>query len=239
MFVDCHGKELHFAHGRVIRFTVHGLTQRKFREVSQSCRNYAKLTLVMLVGAGVHDFDFMTSTLHSAKKQQQLEEGRMRNGSPGTAVTSSMALASEAGNGKAESDLPNGAAQPGRAVSNGSVSSSSSPLGVATEVNGRAEAPNGAAQPVDTGPPSGKTRDSSWLELEVCRDFQRQSCPRIHDCRFAHPQPPVVSKEGKVTCCYDFLKVDHPRAQVHPRVCCKNEVEGGSGWVGGWCSGRF
>ena len=130
----------------------------------------------------------------------------MRNGSPGMAVTSSMAFASEAGNGKAESDLPNGAAQPGRAVSTGSVSSS---LGVATEANGRAEAPNGAAKPVDTGPPGGKTRDSSWLELEVCRDFQRQSCPRIHDCRFAHPQPPVVSKEGKVTCCYDFLKVDH------------------------------
>lgn len=147
----------------------------------------------------------------------------MRNGSPGMAVTSSMAFASEAGSGKAESDLPNGAAQPGRAVSTGSVSSS---LGVATETNGRAEAPNGAAQPVDTGPPGGKTRDSSWLELEVCRDFQRHSCPRIHDCRFAHPQPPVVSKEGKVTCCYDFLKVDHPLASTCVHVCASISAVG-------------
>lgn len=50
-------------------------------------------------------------------------------------------------------------------------------------------------------------RDSSWLELEVCRDFQRLVCPRsAEECRFAHPESGVV-KDGKVTCCYDFLKV--------------------------------
>ena len=66
---------------------------------------------------------------------------------------------------------------------------------------------NGVAQSVAAG--QGKmSRDSSWLELEICRDFQRNCCPRSsEECRFAHPQPPVVVKEGKVTCCYDFLKV--------------------------------
>lgn len=65
--------------------------------------------------------------------------------------------------------------------------------------------------PTSPSQPERPARDSSWLELEVCRDFQRQSCPRNADtCRFAHPQD--NPSRPKVTCCYDFLKVGNPRA---------------------------
>ena len=134
----------------------------------------------------------------------------MRHAIPGTAVTteSLMASTSEA-HGKAERDLPNAA---GHSVSAVPTETSTAPT---SETNGQAESelPNGAAQPVRAASaagagPNGKMRDSSWLELEICRDFLRQSCPRVsQECRFAHPQPPVVTKDGKVTCCYDFLKV--------------------------------
>ena len=56
-------------------------------------------------------------------------------------------------------------------------------------------------------------RDSSWLELDICRDFQKEgSCSRSDQCRFAHPEPNVVNRDGKVTCCYDFLKVSVPHS---------------------------
>ena len=50
-------------------------------------------------------------------------------------------------------------------------------------------------------------RDSSWLELEVCREYNRGSCTRA-DCRFIHPGGSVIVKDGKVTCCFDYLKVE-------------------------------
>lgn len=50
-------------------------------------------------------------------------------------------------------------------------------------------------------------RDSTWLQIEVCRDYRRDTCPRGDDCRFAHPEAKVMGKDSKVTCCYDFLKV--------------------------------
>ena len=51
-------------------------------------------------------------------------------------------------------------------------------------------------------------RDSSWLELEVCREFVRGDCSRTaEDCRYAHPTGSVIVKDGKVTCCFDYLKV--------------------------------
>lgn len=53
-----------------------------------------------------------------------------------------------------------------------------------------------------------KHRDSTWLELEVCREFSRGNCSRsAEECRYAHPIGSVVVKEGKVTCCFDYLKV--------------------------------
>lgn len=52
-------------------------------------------------------------------------------------------------------------------------------------------------------------RDSSWLELEACREHLRQACPRqAEECRYAHPEPRIYVKDGRVTCCYDFLKVN-------------------------------
>lgn len=55
-----------------------------------------------------------------------------------------------------------------------------------------------------------RERDSSWLELEVCREHLRQTCPRqAEECRYAHPEPRIYVKDGRVTCCYDFLKVRH------------------------------
>ena len=58
----------------------------------------------------------------------------------------------------------------------------------------------------------GKARDSSWLQVEVCRDFQRKSCFKGPDrpmCRFAHPEEAILVKDGRVICCYDFLKVTY------------------------------
>ena len=58
-----------------------------------------------------------------------------------------------------------------------------------------------------TPAPSRSTRDSAWLQVEVCRDFRRDTCPRGQVCRFAHPEAKINGKDGKVTCCYHFLKV--------------------------------
>lgn len=51
-------------------------------------------------------------------------------------------------------------------------------------------------------------RDSTWLELEVCREYLRGDCSRsAEECRFAHPTGSVIVKDGRVTCCFDNLKV--------------------------------
>ena len=51
-------------------------------------------------------------------------------------------------------------------------------------------------------------KDTRWLTLEVCREFQRNKCNRTEtDCKFAHPQPHVEIVNGKVIACYDSLKV--------------------------------
>lgn len=88
---------------------------------------------------------------------------------------------------------------------------------------------NGLA--LEASPPAAKpARDSSWLELTVCRDFSRgqQGCPKLaEECRFAHPDPSIVVKDGVVTCCYDFLKdrcqrhsckYFHPPAHIKQRL---------------------
>ena len=89
------------------------------------------------------------------------------------------------------------------------VSHSNSPSSPAlpTEVeNGAAVAQNSAEAATTTVPR--RERDSSWLELETCREHLQQTCPRQADeCRYAHPDPGIYVKEGRVTCCYDFLKV--------------------------------
>lgn len=51
-------------------------------------------------------------------------------------------------------------------------------------------------------------KDTRWLTLEVCREFQRNKCNRNEtECKFAHPPPHVEIINGKVIACYDSLKV--------------------------------
>lgn len=50
-------------------------------------------------------------------------------------------------------------------------------------------------------------KDSRWLQLEVCREFQRNKCTRPDtECKFAHPPPNVEVQNGRVTACYDSIK---------------------------------
>ena len=51
-------------------------------------------------------------------------------------------------------------------------------------------------------------KDTRWLTLEVCREFQRNKCNRTEtECKFAHPPAHVEIINGKVIACYDSLKV--------------------------------
>ena len=51
-------------------------------------------------------------------------------------------------------------------------------------------------------------KDSRWLQLEVCREFQRGKCTRPDsECKYAHPPPNVEVTNGRVTACYDSIKV--------------------------------
>ncbi|XP_053971145.1 protein muscleblind isoform X12 [Hylaeus volcanicus] len=51
-------------------------------------------------------------------------------------------------------------------------------------------------------------KDSRWLQLEVCREFQRNKCTRPDtECKFAHPPANVEVQSGRVTACYDSIKV--------------------------------
>lgn len=51
-------------------------------------------------------------------------------------------------------------------------------------------------------------KDSRWLTLEVCREFQRNKCTRSEtECKFAHPPPHVEVQNGRVTACFDSIKV--------------------------------
>lgn len=52
-------------------------------------------------------------------------------------------------------------------------------------------------------------KDSRWLQLEVCREFQRNKCSRPDtECKFAHPPANVEVQNGRVTACYDSIKVN-------------------------------
>lgn len=55
---------------------------------------------------------------------------------------------------------------------------------------------------------SGGSKDSRWLTLEVCREFARSKCSRTdEECKYAHPPPHVEIQNGRVTCCFDSIKV--------------------------------
>ncbi|KAF6026998.1 hypothetical protein EB796_014681 [Bugula neritina] len=52
------------------------------------------------------------------------------------------------------------------------------------------------------------SKDSRWLTLEVCREFQRNRCTRTEEeCKFAHPPPHVDQQNGRVMCCFDSIKM--------------------------------
>uniref|UniRef100_A0A3P9N2U8 Muscleblind like splicing regulator 1 n=1 Tax=Poecilia reticulata TaxID=8081 RepID=A0A3P9N2U8_POERE len=51
-------------------------------------------------------------------------------------------------------------------------------------------------------------RDTKWLTLEVCREFQRGTCSRPdNECKFAHPAKSCQVENGRVIACFDSLKV--------------------------------
>ncbi|XP_074600023.1 splicing regulator muscleblind isoform X2 [Brevipalpus obovatus] len=50
-------------------------------------------------------------------------------------------------------------------------------------------------------------KDSRWLQLEVCREYQRNKCTRSDtECKFAHPPAGVDIQNGRVVACYDSIK---------------------------------
>uniref|UniRef100_A0A8C9WYE4 Muscleblind like splicing regulator 2 n=1 Tax=Sander lucioperca TaxID=283035 RepID=A0A8C9WYE4_SANLU len=73
-------------------------------------------------------------------------------------------------------------------------------------------------------------RDTKWLTLEVCREFQRGNCARGEtDCRFAHPSdsPMIDTTDNTVTVCMDYIKSRcsrekckyfHPPAQLQAKI---------------------
>ncbi|VDO96036.1 unnamed protein product, partial [Schistosoma margrebowiei] len=67
-----------------------------------------------------------------------------------------------------------------------------------------------AAAAASAGLPS-NIKDSRWLTLEVCRQYQRNQCSRDeNECKFAHPPTHVDVQSGRVICCYDSIKVSCP-----------------------------
>uniref|UniRef100_A0A0K0F337 Muscleblind-like protein n=1 Tax=Strongyloides venezuelensis TaxID=75913 RepID=A0A0K0F337_STRVS len=73
-------------------------------------------------------------------------------------------------------------------------------------------------------------KDSRWLQLEVCREFQRGQCSRSDlECKFAHPPPHVDIQNGRVTACYDSIKGrctrENPKCKyLHPPHHLKDQL---------------
>ncbi|KAK3920992.1 Protein muscleblind [Frankliniella fusca] len=65
-------------------------------------------------------------------------------------------------------------------------------------------------------------KDSRWLQLEVCREFQRNKCSRPDtECKFAHPPANVEVQNGRVTACYDSIKALNSNAFKALSHCSK------------------
>lgn len=59
-------------------------------------------------------------------------------------------------------------------------------------------------------------RDTKWLTLEVCREFQRGTCSRSDaECKFAHPSRSCHVENGRVIACFDSLKVTSQTDATH------------------------
>ncbi|XP_049728143.1 muscleblind-like protein 3 isoform X4 [Elephas maximus indicus] len=72
-------------------------------------------------------------------------------------------------------------------------------------------------------------RDTKWLTLEVCREFQRGTCSRADaDCKFAHPPRVCHVENGRVVACFDSLKGRCTRENckyLHPPAHLKTQLE--------------
>lgn len=63
-------------------------------------------------------------------------------------------------------------------------------------------------------------RDTKWLTLEVCREFQRGTCSRSdQECKFAHPAKSCQVDNGRVIACFDSLKVRKGASKDEQHVC--------------------
>ncbi|KAJ8410710.1 hypothetical protein AAFF_G00186670 [Aldrovandia affinis] len=81
------------------------------------------------------------------------------------------------------------------------------------------------AMAVNVGP----IRDTKWLTLEVCREFQRGTCSRPDsECKFAHPAKSCQVENGRVIACFDSLKGRCSRENckyLHPPPHLKTQLE--------------
>ncbi|KAM6446491.1 muscleblind-like protein 2 isoform 1-T4 [Liasis olivaceus] len=72
-------------------------------------------------------------------------------------------------------------------------------------------------------------RDTKWLTLEVCRQFQRGTCSRSdEECKFAHPSKSCQVENGRVIACFDSLKGRCTRENckyLHPPTHLKTQLE--------------
>ncbi|KAM4772752.1 muscleblind-like protein 1 isoform 11-T11 [Rhinophrynus dorsalis] len=72
-------------------------------------------------------------------------------------------------------------------------------------------------------------RDTKWLTLEVCREFQRGTCSRPDtECKFAHPSKSCQVENGRVIACFDSLKGRCSRENckyLHPPPHLKTQLE--------------
>ncbi|XP_043982700.1 muscleblind-like protein 3 isoform X1 [Gambusia affinis] len=72
-------------------------------------------------------------------------------------------------------------------------------------------------------------RDTKWLTLEVCREYQRGTCSRSDtDCKFAHPSRSCHVENGRVIACFDSLKARCTRENckyLHPPPHLKTQLE--------------
>ncbi|XP_073705159.1 muscleblind-like protein 1 isoform X7 [Garra rufa] len=72
-------------------------------------------------------------------------------------------------------------------------------------------------------------RDTKWLTLEVCREFQRGTCARTDaECKFAHPAKSCQVENGRVIACFDSLKGRCSRENckyLHPPPHLKTQLE--------------
>ncbi|XP_033965851.1 muscleblind-like protein 2a isoform X3 [Pseudochaenichthys georgianus] len=72
-------------------------------------------------------------------------------------------------------------------------------------------------------------RDTKWLTLEVCRQFQRGNCSRSdEECKFAHPPKSCQVDNGRVVACFDSLKGRCSRENckyLHPPCHLKTQLE--------------